>query len=175
MKITEILIIIVNASIFVLPAIMLIDNLINGKYRILNICMLINMFAWVYLSYLWNIRNPGFWIKCDARILTLIASIIFIAAVIAFLLQIRHKKSNKILVMIATIFVFYIIMTNDTTYKERTRVDLVSDKTLRQYVLEEHVPYLAFLSIEIELFINFLNSHKSYKELKKEFEKNKEM
>ena len=39
MKITEILIIIVNASIFVLPAIMLIDNLINGKYRILNICM----------------------------------------------------------------------------------------------------------------------------------------
>ena len=77
--------------------------------------------------------------------------------------------------MIATIFVFYIIMTNDTTYKERTRVDLVSDKTLRQYVLEEHVPYLAFLSIEIELFINLLNSHKSYKELKKEFEKNKEM
>ena len=43
MKITEILIIIVNASIFVLPAIMLIDNLINGKYRILNICMHLQM------------------------------------------------------------------------------------------------------------------------------------
>ena len=99
MKITEILIIIVNASIFVLPAIMLIDNLINGKYRILNICMLTNMFAWVYLSYLWNIRNPGFWIKCNARILTLIASIIFIAAVIAFLLQITCDDCNNICIL----------------------------------------------------------------------------
>ena len=78
MKMTEILIIIVNISIFILPIVMLIENLIKGRYRVLNICMLINMFAWVYLSYLWNVRNPGFWIKCDTRILTLIASILFI-------------------------------------------------------------------------------------------------
>ena len=62
--------------------------------------------------------------------------------------------------MIAIIFVFYIIMTNDTTYEERTRVDTVSEKTLREYVLEEHIPYIAFLSIEIELFINLLDNHK---------------
>ena len=60
----------------------------------------------------------------------------------------------------AIVFVFYIIMTNDTTYEERTRVDMVSDKTLREYVLEEHIPYIAFLSIEIELFVNLLDSHK---------------
>ena len=84
MKMTEILIIIVNISILILPIIMLIENLIKRKYRILNICMLLNMFAWVYLSYLWNVRNPGFWIKCDARILTLIASILLIASIITF-------------------------------------------------------------------------------------------
>ena len=70
--------------------------------------------------------------------------------------------------MIATVFVYYIIMTNDTTYKERTRVDSVSDKTIREYVLEEHAPYLAFLSIEIELLINLLNSHKTIEESKEE-------
>ena len=80
MKISEVLILIVNASIFILPILMLIENLLKRKYKILNICMLINMFAWVYLSYLWNIRNPGFWIKCDTRILTLIASILLIAS-----------------------------------------------------------------------------------------------
>ena len=170
MKMTEILIIIVNISILILPIIMLIENLIKRKYRILNICMLLNMFAWVYLSYLWNVRNPGFWIKCDARILTLIASILLIASIIAFVVQLKHKKGNKLLIMIAIIFVYYIIMTNDTTYEERTRVDTVSDKTIREYVLEEHVPYLAFLSIEIELFINLLNSQKSIKEIEKELE-----
>ena len=170
MKMTEILIIIVNISILILPITMLIENLIKRKYRILNICMLLNMFAWVYLSYLWNVRNPGFWIKCDARILTLIASILLIASIIAFVVQLKHKKGNKLLIMIAIIFVYYIIMTNDTTYEERTRVDTVSDKTIREYVLEEHVPYLAFLSIEIELFINLLNSQKSIKEIEKELE-----
>ena len=170
MKMTEILIIIVNISILILPIIMLIENLIKRKYRILNICMLLNMFAWVYLSYLWNVRNPGFWIKCDARILTLIASILLIASIIEFVVQLKHKKGNKLLIMIAIIFVYYIIMTNDTTYEERTRVDTVSDKTIREYVLEEHVPYLAFLSIEIELFINLLNSQKSIKEIEKELE-----
>ena len=74
------------------------------------------------------------------------------------------------LIMIAIIFVYYIIMTNDTTYEERTRVDTVSDKTIREYVLEEHIPYLAFLSIEIELFINLLNSQKSIKEIEEELE-----
>ena len=74
--------------------------------------------------------------------------------------------------MIAIIFVYYIIMTNDTTYEERTRVDTVSDKTIREYVLEEHVPYLAFLSIEIELFVNLLNSQKSIKEIEEELEQN---
>ena len=83
---------------------------------------------------------------------------------VTFILQVKHKKGNKVLMMIAVIFVYYIIMTNDTTYTERTRVDTVSDKTLREYVLEEHVPYLAFLSIEVELFINLLNSHKFIKE-----------
>ena len=168
MKMTEILIIIVNISIFILPIVMLIENLINGKYRILNICMLINMFAWVYLSYIWNVRNPGFWIKCDARILMLIASIIFIASIITFVIQLKNKKSNKLLIVIAIIFVYYIIMTNDTTYKDRMRVDTVEEKTIREYVFEEHVPYLAFLSIEIELFVNLLNSHKSIKEIKEE-------
>ena len=115
MKMTEILIIIVNISIFILPIVMLIENLIKGRYRVLNICMLINMFAWVYLSYLWNVRNPGFWIKCDTRILTLISSILFIASIIAFAIQLKHKKGNKLLIMIAIIFVYYIIMTNDTT------------------------------------------------------------
>ena len=170
MKMTEILIIIVNISILILPITMLIENLIKRKYRILNICMLLNMFAWVYLSYLWNVRNPGFWIKCDARILTLIASILLIASIIAFVVQLKHKKGNKLLIMIAIIFVYYIIMTNDTTYEERTRVDTVSDKTIREYVLEEHIPYLAFLSIEIELFINLLNSQKSIKEIEEELE-----
>ena len=170
MKMPEILIIIVNISILILPIIMLIENLIKRKYRILNICMLLNMFAWVYLSYLWNVRNPGFWIKCDARILTLIASILLIASIITFVVQLKHKKGNKLLIMIAIIFVYYIIMTNDTTYEERTRVDTVSDKTIREYVLEEHVPYLAFLSIEIELFINLLNSPKSIKKTDEELE-----
>ena len=170
MKMTEILIIIVNISILILPITMLIENLIKRKYRILNICMLLNMFAWVYLSYLWNVRNPGFWIKCDARILTLIASILLIASIITFVVQLKHKKGNKLLIMIAIIFVYYIIMTNDTTYEERTRVDTVSDKTIREYVLEEHIPYLAFLSIEIELFINLLNSQKSIKEIEEELE-----
>ena len=170
MKMTEILIIIVNISILILPIIMLIENLIKRKYSILTICMLLNMFAWVYLSYLWNVRNPGFWIKCDARILTLIASILLIASIITFVVQLKHKKGNKLLIMIAIIFVYYIIMTNDTTYEERTRVDTVSDKTIREYVLEEHVPYLAFLSIEIELFINLLNSQKSIKEIEEELE-----
>ena len=59
-------------------------------------------------------------------------------------------------------------MTNDTTYEKRTRVDTVAEKTIREYVLEEHVPYLAFLSIEIELFINLLNSRKSIKDIEKE-------
>ena len=164
MKISEILIVIVNASIFVLPMLMLIENLIKRKYKILNVCMLINMVVWVYLSYIWNIRNPGFWIKCDARILVLIASIIFVASIITFVLQIKNKRGNKLLIMIAIIFVYYIIMTNDTTYKERTRVDTVSDKTIREYVLEQHVPYLAFLSIEIELFVNLLDSHKMFRD-----------
>lgn len=157
MKIAEVLIIIVNISIFLLPIVMLIENIINGKYRILNICMLVNMFAWVYLSYLWNIRNPGFWIKCDTRILTLIASILLIASIITFIVQFRHKKKNKLLIMIAIIFMYYIIMTNDTTYPKRTRVDLVAEKTIREYVFEQHVPYLAFLSIDIELFVNLLS------------------
>jgi len=74
--------------------------------------------------------------------------------------------------MIAILFVFYIIMTNDTTYKERTRVDTVSSKTIREYVLEEHIPYLAFLSIEIELFVNLLDSHKSYREMAEEAKNN---
>lgn len=167
MNLTEILIMIVNIAILILPLVMLIENLIKRNYKILNICMLINMFAWVYLSYLWNIRNPGFWIKCDARILNLIASILFIASIITFLLQIKHRKGNKLLIMIAIIFVFYIIMTNDTTYEERTRVDMVSEKTIREYVLEEHIPYVAFLSIEIELFVNLLDSHKIGREEKK--------
>ena len=167
MSLTEILIMIVNIAILILPLVMLIENLIKRNYKILNICMLINMFAWVYLSYLWNIRNPGFWIKCDARILNLIACILFIASMITFLLQIKHKKGNKLLIMVAIIFVFYIIMTNDTTYEERTRVDTVSEKTIREYVLEEHIPYIAFLSIEIELFVNLLDSHKIGREEKK--------
>ena len=70
--------------------------------------------------------------------------------------------------MIAIIFVFYIIMTNDTTYEERTRVDMVSEKTIREYVLEEHIPYIAFLSIELELFVNLLDSHKIGREDKKQ-------
>ena len=167
MSLTEILIMIVNIAILILPLVMLIENLIKRNYKILNICMIINMFAWVYLSYLWNIRNPGFWIKCDARILNLIACILFIASMITFLLQIKHKKGNKLLIMVAIIFVFYIIMTNDTTYEERTRVDTVSEKTIREYVLEEHIPYVAFLSIEIELFVNLLDSHKIGREQKK--------
>ena len=167
MSLTEILIMIVNIAILILPLVMLIENLIKRNYKILNICMIINMFAWVYLSYLWNIRNPGFWIKCDARILNLIASILFVASMITFLLQIKHKKGNKLLIMVAIIFVFYIIMTNDTTYEERTRVDTVSEKTIREYVLEEHIPYVAFLSIEIELFVNLLDSHKIGREEKK--------
>ena len=165
MKMTEILIIIVNISILILPIIMLVENIIKRKYKILNISMLLNMFAWVYLSYLWNIRNPGFWIKCDTRILTLIASILLIASIITFILQLKNKRRNKLLIMIAILFVYYIIMTNDTTYRDRTRVDTVEEKTIREYVLQEHVPYLAFLSIEIELFVNLLNSHKSIKEM----------
>ena len=173
MNLTEILIMIVNIAILILPLVMLIENLIKRNYKILNICMLINMFAWVYLSYLWNIRNPGFWIKCDARILNLIASILFIASIITFLLQIKHRKGNKLLIMIAIIFVFYIIMTNDTTYEERTRVDMVSEKTIREYVLEEHIPYVAFLSIEIELLVNLLDSHKIGREEKKKAKREK--
>ncbi len=164
MKMTEILIIIVNISILILPIIMLLENLIKRKYKILNVSMLLNMFAWVYLSYLWNVRNPGFWIKCDTRILTLIASILLIASIITFVVQLKNKKSNKLLIMIAILFVYYIIMTNDTTYRERTMVDTVEQKTIREYVLQEHVPYLAFLSIEIELFVNLLNSNKTIKE-----------
>ena len=163
MKISEILIILVNISIFILPVVMLIENLVRRKYNILNICMLINLVIWVYLSYSWNIKNTGFWVKCDVRILSLIASILLIASIITFVLQIKNKKSNKVLIMIAIIFVYYIIMTNDVSYKERTRVDTISDSVVREYILEEHVPYLAFLSIEIELFVNLLNSHKSFK------------
>ena len=166
MKISEILIIIVNASIFILPIVMLLENLLKRKYKILNICMIINMVVWVYLSYSWNIKKIGFWVKCDMRILTLIASILFIASIIAFILQLK----NKILIMLAIIFVYYIIMTNDTSYKERTRVDAISNEVVREYILEEHVPYLAFLSIEIELFVNLLNSHKSFKEMSEKFE-----
>ena len=99
--------------------------------------------------------------------MNLIASIVLIASIITMVLQLKNKKGNKILIMIAIIFVFYIIMTNDTTYKERTRVDKVSSKTIREYVLEEHIPYVAFLSIEIELFVNLLNSNKSIKEEEK--------
>lgn len=168
MKITEILIILVNISIFILPIIMLAENLIKRDYKVLNVCMILNMFAWVYLSYLWNVRNPGFWIKCDTRILGLIASITLIASIIAFVIQLKHKRGNKLLIMLAILFVYYIIMTNDTTYRDRTRVDMVEEKTIREYVLQEHVPYLAFLSIEIELFVNLLNSRKSIKELEKE-------
>ena len=69
--------------------------------------------------------------------------------------------------MIAIIFVFYIIITNDTTYGERTRVDMVSDEVLREYILGEHIPYIAFFSIQIELFINLLDSHKMGIEEKK--------
>ena len=174
MKMTEVLIIIVNISIFILPIIMLLENLIKRKYNILNVSMLLNMFAWVYLSYLWNIRNPGFWIKCDTRILTLIASILLIASIITFVLQLKSKKRNKLLIMIAILFVYYIIMTNDTTYRDRTRVDAVEEKTIREYVLQEHVPYLAFLSIEIELFVTLLNSNKSV-EVVEEIEENEEM
>ena len=170
MKMTEILIIIVNISILILPIIMLVENIIKRKYKILNISMLLNMFAWVYLSYLWNVRNPGFWIKCDTRILTLIASILLIASIITFILQLKNKRRNKLLIMIAILFVYYIIMTNDTTYRDRTRVDTVEEKTIREYVLQEHVPYLAFLSIEIELFVNLLNSHKSIKEMQEDTE-----
>ena len=170
MKMTEILIIIVNISILILPIIMLVENLIKRNYRILNVSMLLNMFAWVYLSYIWNVRNPGFWVKCDTRILTLVASILLIASIITFLLQLKNKKSNKLLIMIAIVFVYYIIMTNDTTYRDRTRVDTVEQKTIREYVLQEHVPYLAFLSIEIELFVNLLNSHKSIEEIEEENE-----
>ena len=173
MKITEILIIMVNISIFILPIIMIIENLIKREYKVLNICMIINMFAWVYLSYIWNIRNPGFWIKCDVRVLGLIASITLIASIIAFIIQLKHKRGNKVLIMIAIIFVYYIIMTNDTTYRDRTRVDKVEEKTIREYVLQEHVPYLAFLSIEIELFINLLNNRKSVKDLQQEIEESK--
>lgn len=173
MNLTEILIIIVNIAILILPLVMLIENLLKRNYKILNVCMLINVFIWIYLSYLWNIRNPGFWIKCDARILNLIASIILIASVITFILQIKHKKSNKLFIMIAIIFVFYIIMTNDTTYEERTRVDMVSEKTIREYVFEEHVPYIAFLSIEVELFVNLLDSHKIGREEKEIAKKEK--
>lgn len=170
MKMTEILIIIVNISILILPIIMLVENIIKRKYKILNISMLLNMFAWVYLSYLWNIRNPGFWIKCDTRILTLIASILLIASIVTFILQLKNKRRNKLLIMIAILFVYYIIMTNDTTYRDRTRVDTVEEKTIREYVLQEHVPYLAFLSIEVELFVNLLNSHKSIKEMQEDTE-----
>ena len=92
MKLSEIMIIIVNASIFALPIIMLIENLIKRKYKILNVCMLLNMFAWIYLSYAWNTKNTGFWVKCDVRILTLIASILLIASIITFVLQIKNKK-----------------------------------------------------------------------------------
>ena len=173
MNISEILIVIVNTSILILPIIMLIENLLKRKYKILNVCMLINMLTWVYLSYIWNVRNPGFWVKCDARVMNLIASIVLSASIITMVLQLKNKKGNKILIMIAIIFVFYIIMTNDTTYKERTRVDKVSSKTIREYVLEEHIPYVAFLSIEIELFVNLLDSHKSYKEMDKEAKQNR--
>ena len=168
MKLSEIMIIIVNASIFALPIIMLIENLIKRKYKILNVCMLLNMFAWIYLSYAWNTKNTGFWVKCDVRILTLIASILLIASIITFVLQIKNKKSNKILIMIAILFVYYIIMTNDTSYPERMRVDNISIELVRKYLLEQHVPYVAFLSIQIELFVNLLDSHKSYKEMTKE-------
>ena len=168
MKLSEIMIIIVNASIFALPIIMLIENLIKRKYKILNVCMLLNMFAWIYLSYAWNTKNTGFWVKCDVRILTLIASILLIAYIITFVLQIKNKKSNKILIMIAILFVYYIIMTNDTSYPERMRVDNISNELVRKYLLEQHVPYVAFLSIQIELFVNLLDSHKSYKEMAKE-------
>ena len=89
MNITEILIVIVNIAIFILPLVMLIENLIKRKYKILNICILINVFIWIYLSYVWNIQNPGFRLKCDARILNLIASVLLIASIITFLLQIR--------------------------------------------------------------------------------------
>ncbi len=158
MPIVEILIGIVNISMFILPAVMLIDNLINGKYKILNICMLINIFTWVYLSYKWNIQNIGFWMKCDVRALTLIASALFIANIIAFIFQLKNKMFGKVLVFIASIFVYYIIMTNNTAYKERTRVDSVSEGTIREYVLEEHLPYLSFLGIELELFVNLLSN-----------------
>ena len=147
---------------------MLIENLIKRKYKILNVCMLLNMFAWIYLSYAWNTKNTGFWVKCDVRILTLIASILLIASIITFVLQIKNKKSNKILIMIAILFVYYIIMTNDTSYPERMRVDNISIELVRKYLLEQHVPYVAFLSIQIELFVNLLDSHKSYKEMTKE-------
>ena len=170
MKISEVLILIVNASIFILPILMLIENLLKRKYKILNICMLINMVVWVYLSYAWNVKNTGFWVKCDVRILTLIASILLIASIITFVLQIKNKKSNKILIMIAILFVYHIIMTNDTSYPERIRVDTISNEIVRKYLLEQHVPYLAFLSIEIELFVNLLNSHKTYKEMSKEID-----
>lgn len=178
MKISEVLIIIVNASIFILPILMLIENLIKREYKILNICMLINMVIWVYLSYAWNVKNTGFWVKCDVRILTLIASILLIASIITFGLQIKNKKGNKILVMIAILFVYYIIMTNDTSYPERIRVDNISKEIIRRYLLEQHIPYLAFLSIEIELFVNLLNSHKAYKKMAKKdrsikYQKNK--
>ena len=110
MKISEVLIIIVNASIFILPILMLIENLLKRIYKILNICMLINMVVWIYLSYVWNVKNTGFWVKCDVRILTLIASILLIASIITFVLQIKNKKGNKILIMIAILFVYYIYL-----------------------------------------------------------------
>ena len=94
MKISEVLIIIVNTSIFILPILMLIENLLKRKYKILNICMVINMVIWVYLSYAWNVKNTGFWVKCDVRILTLIASILLIASIITFALQIKKQNFN---------------------------------------------------------------------------------
>ena len=100
MNISEILIVIVNTSILILPIIMLIENLLKRKYKILNVCMLINMLTWVYLSYIWNVRNPGFWVKCDARVMNLIASIVLIASIITMVLQLKNKKGNKILIMI---------------------------------------------------------------------------
>ena len=166
MEMMEILLIIVNISVCMLPIIMLIENFIKKRYNILNICIILNLFAWVYLSYIRNIQNPGFRVKCDVRILTLIASIIFIASIIIFIIQfIKKKKNNKWLILIAIIFVFYIIMTNDPSYAERTLVENISDQEFRKYILQQHIIYLSFLSIEIELMINLLGTQKKNEEI----------
>ena len=163
---TEILVIIINISVCMLPIIMLIENLIKRRYNILNIGIILNLFTWTYISFIRNIRNPGFRVKCDVRILMLIAIIVFIASIIIFAVKLRkNKKNSKWLILIAVILVFGIIMTNDPSYPKRTLVEDISEKQFRNYILQEHVAYLGFLSIEIELMMNLLGTQKRNEEI----------